>query len=104
MRRIGLAALLTLSFLAPLAAEEKTAGKIARIGIIGTSGPAALSAGAEPSSPYIAALLRGLRDLGYTYGRDFVTEPSVSAVSRMLPGAASCSIRAARCVVWPTAV
>ncbi len=36
MRRIGLAALLTLSFLAPLAAEEKTAGKIARIGIIGT--------------------------------------------------------------------
>jgi hypothetical protein len=29
---------------------------------------------------------------------------SVSAVSRMLPGAASCSMRAARCVVWPTAV
>ena len=29
---------------------------------------------------------------------------SVAPVSRMLPGAASCSMRAARCVVWPTAV
>ena len=29
---------------------------------------------------------------------------SVPAVSRMLPGAASCSMRAARCVVWPTAL
>ena len=26
------------------------------------------------------------------------------AVSRIVPGSASCSIRAARCVVWPTAV
>ena len=35
------------------------------------------------------------------------TQPSasrrVSAVSRMLPGGASCSMRAARCVVWPMA-
>ena len=35
------------------------------------------------------------------------TRPSagrrVAAVSRILPGVASCSMRAARCVVWPTA-
>ena len=35
------------------------------------------------------------------------TSPSaslrVAAVSRILPGVASCSMRAARCVVWPTA-
>src|SRR5262249_24376273 len=28
---------------------------------------------------------------------------SVAAVSRMLPGVASCSMRAAKCVVWPMA-
>ena len=32
------------------------------------------------------------------------TSPRVEGVSRMLPGLANCSIRAARCVVWPTAV
>ena len=31
------------------------------------------------------------------------TSRSVSAVNRMLPGVASCSMRAARCVVWPIA-
>src|SRR6266700_2368550 len=34
------------------------------------------SSGPEPSSPSVAALLHGLRDLGYVYGRDFVTEPA----------------------------
>src|SRR5207253_11070329 len=61
--------------LAPLAVGAQQAGKVWRIGIIGTSSPAALAAGAEPSSRTTAGLLRGLRDLGYTYGRDFVTEP-----------------------------
>src|SRR5580765_2745041 len=32
------------------------------------------------------------------------TSSRVDAVSRMLPGLASCSIRPARWVVWPTAV
>ena len=31
------------------------------------------------------------------------TSRSVVAGSRMLPGGASCSMRAARCVVWPMA-
>ena len=30
-------------------------------------------------------------------------QPRVAAVSRMVPGVASCSMRAAKCVVWPTA-
>ena len=31
--------------------------------------------GPEPKSAFAAALLRGLRDLGYVYGQHFVTEP-----------------------------
>jgi len=68
--------------LAPLAAEAQQAAKIARIGIISASLPTALAAGAEPSNPTIAGLLHGLRDLGYVYGRDFVTEAR-SAEGRM---------------------
>ena len=39
------------------------------------SAPTPEFAGAEPSNLAMASLLRGLRDLGYVYGRDFVTEP-----------------------------
>ena len=31
--------------------------------------------GPEPQSPSVNALLQGLRELGYVYGRNFVTEP-----------------------------
>ena len=31
--------------------------------------------GPDPKNPYVSALLRGLRELGLVYGRDFVTEP-----------------------------
>ena len=31
--------------------------------------------GPNPRNQNVAALPRGLRDLGYVYGRDFVTEP-----------------------------
>ena len=31
--------------------------------------------GPEPTRPSVKALLQGLRELGYVYGRDFVTEP-----------------------------
>jgi nucleotide-binding universal stress UspA family protein len=31
--------------------------------------------GAEPTARIVGGLLGGLRDLGYVYGRDFVTEP-----------------------------
>src|SRR5512140_1994329 len=49
--------------------------KIARIGIIMAGFTTAELAGPNPSSATTAAFLRGMRELGYEYGRDFVTEP-----------------------------
>ena len=74
-RRAFLGTLTSGLLAAPIAVDGQQAGKIARIGIISVSIPAALFAGAEPSNPTMAALLLGLQDLGYVYGRDFVTEP-----------------------------
>ena len=51
------------------AAGAQTSGKVHRIGIL------SLQATSEaPRRPSTEALLRGLSDLGYVYGRDFVTE------------------------------
>ena len=63
-------------------------------------------AGPAPTSSHtstgVGSPLTGTGPRGVTW-----THPSasrrVSAVSRMLPGGASCSMRAARCVVWPMA-
>jgi putative ABC transport system substrate-binding protein len=57
----------------PQAAQP--ARKIPRIGVLTTAGPTAIMIGPEPRNPSVKALLRGLRDLGYVYGQDFVTEP-----------------------------
>ena len=51
---------------APLAAEAQPAAKVARLGVLLFSTPAA-----EPNLP---ALLAGLRDLGYVEGRNIVLE------------------------------
>src|SRR5262245_30404873 len=79
MRRIGLAVVLILSVLAPLVAEAQSqAGKVYQIGVIvPAAGVTATSdlAGPNPRDQRVAALLRGLYDLGYAYGKDFVTEP-----------------------------
>jgi putative tryptophan/tyrosine transport system substrate-binding protein len=69
---IGSLALATLA--GPRAALAQPARKVARIGII-SAGTTAVMIGAEPRGPFTGALLRGLRELGYVYGRDFVTEP-----------------------------
>ena len=50
-------------------------GKVYRIGVIVAADAAANTEGPNPRNQSVAALLRGLRDLGYVYGRDFVTEP-----------------------------
>ena len=51
------------------ATGAQTSGKVHRIGIL------SLQATSEaPRRPSTEALLRGLSDLGYVYGRDFVTE------------------------------
>jgi len=65
MRRIGLAVVLALSILAPLAAEGQQAAKVARIGYLG---------GGTACILQCEAFRQGLRDLGYVEGRDVVIE------------------------------
>jgi putative ABC transport system substrate-binding protein len=51
------------------------ARKIYRIGMLGVGAATSEMAGPQPAAPPTAALLGGLRDLGYVYGEHFVTEP-----------------------------
>ncbi len=60
-------------WITPVASHAQPARKVWRIGIL-TVGPTAAAAGALPRSQSAAALLRGLRELGYVYGEHFVTE------------------------------
>jgi putative ABC transport system substrate-binding protein len=69
------------SFIGRLAAlsASRTAGaqparKIARIGIISSGFTTAEMNGSNPDNATVAAFLRGMRELGYEYGRDFVTD------------------------------
>ena len=70
---IGRLALGTLA--APRAARAQPARKVYRIGILGSSAMTSDMIGPQPRGPSTAALLRGLRELGYVYGVHFVTEP-----------------------------
>jgi|RhiMethySRZTD1v2_1073278.scaffolds.fasta_scaffold64061_4 putative ABC transport system substrate-binding protein len=56
-------------------AAAQPARKVARIGILSFAGTAGELTGPDPARPSAKALILGLRDLGYVYGRDFVTEP-----------------------------
>jgi ABC-type uncharacterized transport system substrate-binding protein len=68
--------LVTLALVAGLlAADAQPTGRVHRIGIVITGGPATGAVGAEPKERIVRGLLDGLRDLGYVYGRDFVREP-----------------------------
>jgi putative ABC transport system substrate-binding protein len=59
---------------APLAAKAQQPGKVYRIGVLAYSPSTADSVGPEPKNLYVGALLRGLRELGYVYGKHYVTE------------------------------
>ena len=61
--------------LAPVAGRAQPTRKIPRIGMLGVGSAPAEMAGSRPKSPLIAAFLGGLRDLGYTYGDHYETEP-----------------------------
>lgn len=65
--------------LAALSASRTTvaqpARKIARIGIISSGFTTAEMRGPDPDNATVTAFLRGMRELGYEYGKDFVTEP-----------------------------
>jgi putative ABC transport system substrate-binding protein len=49
--------------------------KVYRIGILSHSFATSDLIGPQPRSPYVGALLSGLRDRGYVYGEHFATEP-----------------------------
>jgi putative ABC transport system substrate-binding protein len=70
---IGSLALGTLA--APRAAPAQPARKVYRIGMLGVAGTTSDMVGPQPRNPIVNALLRGLSELGYVYGQDFVTEP-----------------------------
>jgi len=67
MRRIGLAVVLALSLLAPLAVEGQQAGKIPKIGWLAAGSAAGVA-------PLTGAFRQGLRQLGYVEGKDIVIE------------------------------
>lgn len=54
-------------------ASAQPVRKVHRIGILGLR-PTSELAGPEPASPSTKAFLRGMRELGYIYGDEFVTE------------------------------
>ena len=59
---------------APLAALAEAARKY-RIGVLNVGGTTSDMIGPQSRVPAVNALLRGLRELGYVYGDQFVTEP-----------------------------
>ena len=60
-------------FAVPRAAPAQSTRKVYRIGIL-SLGVTSDTVGPQPRNPTQAALLRGLRELGYVYGEHFVTE------------------------------
>jgi putative ABC transport system substrate-binding protein len=60
-------------WVASLASHAQSARKVYRIGIFGL-GMVGDGLWPQPRSPTVAALLRGMRELGYVYGENFVTE------------------------------
>ena len=72
-RTFGGALVLTTVGMTGIARAQPTR-RVHRIGIIVSAGPPSELIGPEPQSTSVSALLRGLRELGYVYGRDFLTE------------------------------
>ena len=86
MRRIGLAVVLTLGFVAtPLAADAQQAGKVARIGF--------LASGSSKSSPVPEGFRQGLRELGWVEGQNIVIEYRFADGHDRLPAVATELVR-----------
>lgn len=67
---IGIVALAWLT-----SARAQPARRVVRIGIVSIGGPSADMTGPLPRNRTVRAFLRGMAELGYVFGRDFVTEP-----------------------------
>ena len=74
-RRVFICRLALGTLAVPRVAPAQPARKVYRIGILSPSAVTSDMVGLQPQSPYVNALLRGLRELGYVYGEHFVTEP-----------------------------
>jgi putative ABC transport system substrate-binding protein len=96
---------LTLGTLAaPLSAEGQPAEKLHRVGILNIATPVADMEGPEPKSRSVTALLRRLRELGYVYGQNLVTEPrSAEGKPDRLPALAAELVRLPVDVIVATA-
>ena len=75
-RRQFLASMISASVAWPMAARAQAVRKVARIGVVSIGGPSGEMTGPLPSNRNVRASLRGMAELGYVYGREFVTEPS----------------------------
>jgi putative tryptophan/tyrosine transport system substrate-binding protein len=60
---------------APPMVRAQPARKLHRIGMLGVGSAAADMSGPQPRSATANALVLGMRELGYVFGEDFVTEP-----------------------------
>ncbi|MCG2631075.1 ABC transporter substrate-binding protein [Bradyrhizobium sp. WYCCWR 13023] len=58
-----------------VSARAQNSRKVARIGIVSIGGLTADMSGPLPNNRTVRAFLRGMAELGYVFGRDFVTEP-----------------------------
>ncbi len=59
----------------PMSARSQSARKVARIGVVVIGGTSDEMTGPLPRNRNVRQFLRGMAELGYAYGRDFVTEP-----------------------------
>ena len=59
----------------PGRARTQPVRKLVRIGIVSIGGPSDEMTGPLPRNRNVRAFLRGMAELGYVFGRDFVTEP-----------------------------
>jgi putative ABC transport system substrate-binding protein len=74
-RRAFIGGLVLGTLAAPHAAPAQPARRVYRIGILGSSTKTSDMVGPQPRNPAVNGFVRGLRELGYVYGEDFVTEP-----------------------------
>ena len=74
-RRAFVGSLALGTLVVPRVARAQPARKVYRIGILRSTGMTSDMVGPQPRDPFVNALLRGLRELGYVYGEHFVTEP-----------------------------
>jgi putative ABC transport system substrate-binding protein len=94
MNRRTFVAVLTALVSWPVTTEAQQAGRVNRIGILSGASPISEMVGPHPTSRSISALLQRLRELGYVYGQNLVTEPrSAEGMPDRLPALAADLVR-----------